>query len=340
MEKAVIYGCGKIGKFVYDFFKDQYEILFFVDKNANEIKEWGGVIVREPAVLTQYWDVTVIVASVWHKEMIEYMEHLGILNRNVLVFKMELASIHSERKLPKEIEAALDKRTINLGEWLHRQKQLTLKELTFIAGGSGVMDYLFLKQTALVSGCREYFEIGTYIGESINILTDCCEKLYSVSLPKDELKNYFIQAKNPNYVGRLSKNGNIVHYDMDSRLFDFSKHADTVGLYFIDGDHSYQGVYHDTKNIFEKKRDDAIVVWHDFKKGQNAYHAEVIKAVYDVLGEKFEQVYVTDNNLCGIYIPQNRMDEFGFVVYERKYEENAPLYTYNLALDSGVRITG
>lgn len=49
---------------------------------------------------------------------------------------------------------------------------------------------------------------------------------------------------------------------------------------------------------------------------------------------------MTDNNSCGIYIPQKRMDEFGFLVYERKYEENAPLYTYDLILDSKVQTSG
>lgn len=268
----------------------------------------------------------------------ENLEHMGILDCNVLVFKMALDPMQSNWILPKEIEAALDKRTINLGAWLHQHKQLNLKEMTFIAGGSGILDYLFLKQIAQISGCREYLEIGTYIGESINILTDCCEKLYSVSLPEDSLRKYFIHAKNPNYVGRLSKHENIVHYNINSRLFDFSKHADTVGLYFIDGDHSYQGVYHDTKSIFANKKEDAIVVWHDFKTGQNAYRTEVVRAVYDALGEEFGQVYVTDNNICGIYIPKSRMNEFGFMVYERKYEENAPLYTYNLVFDSGVQM--
>lgn len=42
MKKAIIYGCGNIGKFVYEHFKNQYDILFFVDKKAAEIKKYGG----------------------------------------------------------------------------------------------------------------------------------------------------------------------------------------------------------------------------------------------------------------------------------------------------------
>ena len=101
-----------------------------------------------------------------------------------------------------------------------------------------------------------------------------------------------MQSKNADYQGRLSHNEKIIHYYTDSKVFDFSKHADSVDLYFIDGDHSYQGVYSDTKNIFSNRKEQSIVVWHDFKLGQNEYRAEVIKAVYDALGKDFDNVYV------------------------------------------------
>lgn len=333
MKKAIIYGCGNIGKFVYEYFKNQYDILFFVDKKAAEIKKYGGgVKVCEPQVLTEYSNVTIIVASIWYREMLEDMKNMGITNSDIVVFKMGLETV-----LPSEIEDMLDKRTINLGAWLHQQGKLNLKELTFIAGGSGVLDYMFLKQIALMSGSKEYMEIGTYIGESINILTDCCNKLYSVTLPEESLENYFVQSKNADYQGRLSHNEKIIHYYTDSKVFDFSKHADSVDLYFIDGDHSYQGVYSDTKNIFSNRNEQSIVVWHDFKLGQNEYRAEVIKAVYDALGKDFDNVYVTNNNVCGIYIPKNRIQEFDFLLYERKYQKNAPLYTYNVHLETGVK---
>ena len=265
--------------------------------------------------------------------MLKVIENMGIKNPDIMVFRIDL-----ETMLPNETQAELDRRTINLGAWLLQQHRLSLKELTFIPGGSGVLDYMFLKQIALISKCKEYMEIGTYIGESINIITDCCEKLYSVTLPKESVKSYFINSKNPDYMERLSNNKKITHYYMDSKLFDYSKHADTIDLYFIDGDHSYMGVYRDTRNIFRVKKEDAIVIWHDFKLGQNEYRAEVISAVYDVLGKDFENVYVTDNNMCGIYIPRKRIEEFNFLIYQREYQENAPLYTYNVNLESKIHL--
>ncbi len=44
MQETIIYGCGNLGKFAYEFLKSQYKILFFVDKNAKKINEYGGLI--------------------------------------------------------------------------------------------------------------------------------------------------------------------------------------------------------------------------------------------------------------------------------------------------------
>ncbi len=245
---------------------------------------------------------------------------------------MEIFQIGMMPVLSGGIEEALDRRTIDLGNFLFTQAAICCKELTFIPGGSGILDFVFLKQIAILYGCREYLEIGTYIGESINVLTECCEKLYSVTAPLGSsysMKEWCKEAGLPDYSERLTYNKKIVHYFTDSKQFDFANHADTVDLYFIDGDHSYAGVYCDTKNIFDHKKEDAIVVWHDFKNG-NQYNVDVVKAVSDVLGNEFENVYVTDNNMCGIYIPKCR--KFEFSLHRRRYEENAILYTYDVEL--------
>lgn len=39
MDKVVIYGCGNMGKVAYEYLRNIYEILFFVDKNRGGYTE-------------------------------------------------------------------------------------------------------------------------------------------------------------------------------------------------------------------------------------------------------------------------------------------------------------
>lgn len=334
--KAVIYGCGNVGKSAYEYLKHSYDILFFADKEkCGEV--YDNVPVCAPEELIKCKDVKIIICTMqrWHREILEDIGKLGIANPDIELYKVTMEKSGVDWL---DIERQLDARTIDLGQFLFTHNaQFDCKELTFLGGGSGILDYVFLKTIAQVSKAREYLEVGTYIGESINNLTDCCERLYSVTAVVGEgtLQRKACQFwKIPDYSDRLAYDKKITHYYGDSKEFDYSRHADTIDLYFIDGAHSYNGVYSDTKNIFLNKKEDAIVIWHDFIGLNNQYSMDVVKAVKDAIGEAFRNVYVTNNNICGIYIPENRFHEFDFVLRERKYEENAPLYTYDVTLDN------
>lgn len=335
-KKAVIYGFGEIGKSAYEYLKHSYDILFFVDKEKYG-QIYNNVEVYEPKVLKNYNDIKIIVCTMqrWHKEIVEDIRKLGIIDTDIELYKIQIERTSIDWI---DLEKQLDKRTIDLGRFLSANStKLQCKELTFLGGGSGILDYVFIKAVAQISKAKEYLEIGTYIGESINNLTDCCEKLYSVTVDiggESSQREACKFWKIPDYSERLAYNKKIIHYYGDSKQFDFLKHADTVDLYFIDGDHSYSGVYSDTKNIFRCKKEDAIVIWHDFIGLNNQYSVDVVRAVRNAIGEEFRNVYVTNNNICGIYIPKNRLCEFDLVFRERKYEEYAPLYTYDVTLDN------
>lgn len=338
VQKIVIYGCGRVGKVAYELLKETYEIVFFVDRNAcMEECHYQGIPVKDPKELLEHKELKIVIAVMnrFQEEILGDLSKLGIDNQNIYLFNSNVERIWLGTQ---ELERQLDERTIDLGEFFARQNfELKCKELTFITGGSQTLDYMFLKVVATVSGAKEYLEVGTYIGESINVLTDCCDKLYSVTAaPGTEysMRNWCKCNRLPDYSERLTYNEKIVHYYGDSKCFDFSKHAQTVDLYFVDGDHSYEGVLCDTKNIFKNKKRDAIVVWHDFKIARNQYNMEVVKAVKDALGEEFKNVYVTNNNICGIYIPPERSEEFGFLLRTRQYEENVPLYIYDIRLEN------
>lgn len=288
-----------------------------------------GLEIKSPHVLEGYKDVKVIIASIFWEEMMKEAEKAGCWNVAIYkpVIEMQGFIDGTERELAQ--------RTINLGAFLKEQDELLCREMTFTQGGSQILDYVFLKSIAERYHCMTYLEIGTYIGESINILTDCCERLYSVTAPIGAPYSMAAWCKHynmPDYSERLAYSDKIIHYYTDSKLFDFTQIKDEVDLYFIDADHSYDGVYEDTKNVFSTKKEDAIVIWHDFRKAGFQYNVEVVRAVKDVLGEKFKNVYVTDHNMCGIYLPDACIKDF--ILHELKYEEDADLYTYDVMLEN------
>lgn len=335
MQKIAIYGCGKVGKAAYGLLKDMFDIVFFVDRNAGieENNSYQGVPIKEPKELLNYKEIMIVIAamSCYQEEILEDIRKLGINNPNICLFNINLERAWNEAR---RLEKQLDDRTIDLGNFLMGQDvPLECKELTFITGGSGVLDYFFLKQIGKEFHCKSYLEIGTYIGESINILTDECERLYSITAPLDSPcapREWFKKIKRPDYTERLAQHEKIVHFYEDSKLFDYSQIPNDIDLFFIDGDHRYDAVYSDTKNIFSIRKEESIVVWHDFKIGRNQYNAEVVQAVADVLGDDFRNVYVTDNNVCGIYLPDCYKDRFKTIINE--YTESGDLYVYDTML--------
>lgn len=225
-------------------------------------------------------------------------------------------------------------RSLDLGLFLSKNNsEIFLPNLTFIKGGSGTLDYAFLKACALYFNSKTYLEVGTYIGESINIISDVCEKCYSVTAGKDSpyyMRDWCKNENIPDYSDYLTTASNIYHcYCRDSKEFNYDCIDEKIDLFFIDGDHSYTGVKTDTEKIWNKSKGDSIIIWHDFKTdGVTA----VAKAVYDVLGEdNFQNVFCVDNNICGIYIPEHLQKDLDLNSVEFR-EKPQTLWTYNTKL--------
>lgn len=331
MKKIIIYGALESGINVFKLMENKSEVLFFVDGNE---KLWGqevcGKKVFSPEILKEYKDVPVYLGS---KNPItrDNMKHLlykkGIFN----IFDVE---INIREEIAQPIIQELNKRTIDLGLFMEYNTPILLKELTFISGGSGVLDYAFLRTLVKCFRFKNYLEIGTYIGESVNVLSDLCEKCYSITAHPDapySAKNGCIRYNIPDYSERLAYADNIIHFYENSQMFDYNKIEDEIDLYFIDGDHSYEGVKIDTEKVFASRKKDSIVVWHDVKD-IHGYNAPVLKAIYDTLGEEFRKFYVTNNNLCGIFLPDKFKSKFQMkeLCYTKEPQE---LYVYNTSLE-------
>lgn len=133
-------------------------------------------------------------------------------------------------------------RTIDLGLFLEDEEKINLRNLTFIPGGSQILDYAFLRTLIKRFGLKNYLEIGTYIGESIHIVADLCDICHSVTAEKGakySMKNWCRKFNRPDYTERLTIDNNIIHHYCDSKMFDYESIKERIDLYFIDGDHSY-----------------------------------------------------------------------------------------------------
>lgn len=334
--KAIIFGAGKNGENVYKHIKDNYEIVHFVDNNINR---WGkdhlGITIISPQELLNYNDAKIYIATIHELDVINQLISMGIEMDRIITFNISLVmeSVTEKYKKYEREERLMEEiKKISIGKLLSTIKNgtMNLSSISFIPGSSGVLDFALLRALMLKYNLKTYLEIGTYIGESINIITDIADKCYSISVPESHpcsMKNWCKKYGMQDYSNRLINKSNIVQFLEDSKEFDFGRIQDKIDLYFIDADHSYDGVLNDTRKVFDHKAKDSIVVWHDFKKSRNKLNMDVISAVEDTLSSKeFENIFLFDNNICGIYIPDKYLADFHNMTYFDKNE----LYTYDL----------
>lgn len=318
-ERIIIFGASKLGEMSYIFYNSENEIICFCDNDKYKIGNsiYGKRIIA-PEDLKKYENIKIIIASEYYTQIVKQLLSLDITN-----FERSKVSINFNQT---DTITDLDIQSVNLGKFLEKaDDSLQFNNLAFVYGiGSGILDYAFLRSLILNLNLSTYLEIGTFLGESIDAVSDITKKCYSVSLPNKTL-DIFLARKGKENFGRYfsySKR-NVIHYEEDSQTFDYNIIKDKIDLVFIDGDHSYKGIYVNTKNIFNFiNKERTIVVWHDFKSGYH-YRADTVNAIFDALPiELHSNIYDVDNNICAIYIPDMYKDEFNF--------ENEPdiLYSY------------
>ncbi len=182
---------------------------------------------------------------------------------------------------------------------------VTLNTFSFLEGGSLPTDLALLKRLAeTIDKCR-YFEIGTWRGESVINVSENAESCTTLNLSKYELEKLGLTDRYINQVGLYSKgNKKITHMEGNSMNFNFENLNQKFDLIFIDGDHHYEVIREDTKNIFKYLvKDDSIVVWHDYGYTPENIRYEVLAGILDgVVSDKHQFLYHVANTKCAIYI--------------------------------------
>lgn len=335
---VIIYGAGQFGHYAYWEYVDKANILCFLDKNA---ALWGtkcrgtNIEIEAPHALEKYPGIPVIIAVAQKDGIVECLKKYG--SRQFIVYiplsNMDSYITDMQIRLNNQLMDELNReRSIILGEFLNADVELG--EMPYIAGGSGVLDYAFVMTVIRRFHCKKYLEFGTYIGNSINIAADLCDCCYSITASEKSPHAMKAWCKNrniPDYTNRLVYKKNIVQYACeDTNTFDFGNTVldRDIDIYYIDGDHSYEGVMSDTRNVFRHKKERAIVIWHDLK---NASYVTAL-AIYNAIGsQEWKRIYCVDNNMCAIYLPNGMekglpIEAFGYT------EERKPLYVYDTML--------
>lgn len=325
-QSALLFGASKLGEVAFNLLKDQFNFIGFIDNNE---KKWNtifnGLTVYSPEKLHLLPESKIIISSQYSKEISLQLTNLGF--HDYFIFNWQLQSPDSSNSLRRRLEIPI----INLGHFLASlNAPQYLETLTLLWGGSGILDYLLLKALVLKFDIKTYLEIGSWSGESLSCVSALVSNCYSISLPDEKVEGTFRShwGKN-NFSKYFSKNlPNVTYFNEDSKLFNYNKIENKIDLVFIDGDHTYQGIYIDTKRIFEViDCENTIVVWHDFKVKRDEAISTTVDAVFNAIPHSLSKnIFAVDANMCGIFIPDKYLHFFDF---EDRQDE---VYSYNVSL--------
>ncbi len=255
-----------------------------------------------------------------------YKEYFGYLNKK------------SQKKLFETLQFCdleyysgneLYSKMLNLAKFVSTCNiEFKLSNMSFSWGSSGVLDYVLLRSLIYKYNLKSYFEIGTYIGDSLTCISDLVEVCYSLSVPESHpahMKNWCKERHMNDYSGKLVKGDNIISFLNDSKKFQWDEFNDKIDLYFVDGDHSFQGVLIDSINIANRMDwENDFIVWHDCRSV--FIYEDVVEAIKIALGEHYDNFYIFDSCMCGIYIPPKYRKDFVEVT------QNDKLITYSVKI--------
>lgn len=189
-------------------------------------------------------------------------------------------------------------------------------------GGLTLLESAILVSLAKLADAKKFFEFGTYLGAtSLLLATNSSEnaEIVTVDLPPEEvapmsegqsqaylhddkindryLSNTYVKtgaiyidradADTQKKIRRIQQNSLSIDPDKQglSKAFDFI---------FIDGGHDYETVKSDTAKAFKMAKEDAIILWHDYRSN---IHKDVTLFV-DELSQETKIIHVQNTMLA------------------------------------------
>jgi hypothetical protein len=194
--------------------------------------------------------------------------------------------------------------TINIIE-LFPNLDESLDVYTFLSGTSLITDHILLKSFAKKHSDCDYFEIGSWRGESaVNVLPNC-KSLTLLTLGVNEMKakGFSQQIIDENGIF-ITNNSKISYIYSDSKVFNFNMLDKKFDLIFVDGEHGFKAVKIDTRNVFALRKDaNSNIVWHDYGYDTEDVRFEVLAAILSGIPKKeHSKLYHISNTMCAVYL--------------------------------------
>ena len=190
---------------------------------------------------------------------------------------------------------------------------ITVEPFCALDGGSTPIDLALLKGLAAQKTDCNYFEIGTWRGESVANVASVAKNCVTLNLSDKEMLAMGADKDYVNLHRFFSKDlKNVTHLQSNSLTFDYSSLNQKFDLIFIDGDHHYESVKSDTANAFKLLKDESsVIVWHDYGNNPNDIRWDVFRGILDgTLSEQQKYLYRVSNSLCAIYTKQKIATEY------------------------------
>lgn len=206
----------------------------------------------------------------------------------------------------------------------------TVSPYAYLSGATTPIDLALLKALAKRYSVQDYFEIGTWRGESVANVAGTVPHCVTMNLSKEQIAS---MTKNRAYAdlhGLFSRDlQNVEQLYGDSQQFDFSPYFGKFDMIFIDSDHHREAVVKDTQTAFRlRKNDNSIIVWHDYAYDPESIRWNVLSAILEgTPSDHRHRLYHIANTLCAVCLPE-KFDARTLVPYEK------PQHYYELEIRS------
>ena len=183
----------------------------------------------------------------------------------------------------------------------------------YLDGATLPIDIAVLKALAVKYNVKDYFEIGTWRGESVANVADVVDNCTTLNLPDEEMKRLGYSDDYINMHRFFSKDiKNVKHLFGDSHKFNFEEHYHKYDMVFIDGNHNYEAVVNDSHIALKLLKDEnSIIVWHDYAFEPETIRWSVMAGILDSTPTgKLYRIYHIANTLCAVYINDDLKTSF------------------------------